>query len=57
MLIDIVATLGGHVVVCLPDPQGRLTIAAMCDGVYTLSFKLGAVTFVSTFNRIWDLSA
>ena len=34
------------------DPRGRLTIAAMCGGVYTLSFEMGMVDFVSTFKRI-----
>ena len=60
MLIDIIATLlilGGHLVVCLPNPQGSLTIAVMCDGIYTLSFEVGVVNFVSTFKQIKDLSA
>ena len=54
ILIDIIATLGGHLVVYLSNPRGRLMVAAMCDGdgVYTLTFEVGVVNFVSTFKRI-----
>ena len=38
MLVDITTTLGCHLVMCLPDPRGHLTIAAMCDDAYMLSF-------------------
>ena len=43
MLIDDIVILGGSFDVCLPDPQGHLTIAAIYDSVYTLSFKVGVV--------------
>ena len=45
MLIDIIATLGSQAVVCLPDPQSRLMIAAMCNSVYTLFFEVGVIYF------------
>ena len=52
MLQDIITTLGCHLVMCLPDPQGRLTVTAMCNSVHTLSFKVDVVNFVSTFKHI-----
>ena len=52
MLIDIITALGGHFVMYLPDPRGRLMITAMCDSVYTLSFEVGVVNFVSTIKHI-----
>ena len=51
-LVDIITTLGCHLDVCLPDPRGCLTVAAMCNNVYTLSFEVDVVNFVSTIKHI-----
>ena len=51
MLGEIIATLD---CMCLPNPCGRLTVAAMCGSV---SFEVGVVNFVSTFKCIQDLGA
>ena len=50
MLVDIITTLGCHLVV--PILVVVLTVAAMCDSIYTLSFEVGVVDFVWPLKHI-----
>ena len=43
MLIGFIVTQGCHFVMCLLNPRGCLTVAAMYDSVYTLSSEVGVV--------------
>ena len=51
MLVDveIIATLGCYLVMCLPDSEVSQLAAAMSDGVFMPSFEMGVVNFVPTF--------